>query len=291
MNQEQNGEKRDRLLVRRMLVCLDDSPPSRTALEIAARLAVRFDAELVGLFVQDVNLLRLTELPFAYETDSFSAARRRISLSQMEQQFRVQARRLRHSFTLIVRRSKIQGCFRVARGAIVPTLIQVVRESNVDMIILGKTGRSLNRYRQLGSTTRSLLLLRGAALTLILQDGACLDTPIVVLYDGSSEAKRALAAAVDLIDDELTGPLTVLLLVEREQQVAELQQEVVDWLGGRHMPARFRVLAPGQARGLERVLPTEDCGTLVLPARASLLQERAVQLLLARLDVPVLLVR
>ena len=49
---------------RRILVALDASAHSHAALAAAVALAARLHAEIEGLFVEDINLLRLAELPF-----------------------------------------------------------------------------------------------------------------------------------------------------------------------------------------------------------------------------------
>ena len=53
--------------IKRILVALDASAANRTALQTAALLASELQAELQALFVEDINLLRLAELPFARE--------------------------------------------------------------------------------------------------------------------------------------------------------------------------------------------------------------------------------
>ena len=60
-------EEARELVIRRILVALDASRHSLAALEAAAELAARLKAELVGLFVEDIDLLRLAGLPFARE--------------------------------------------------------------------------------------------------------------------------------------------------------------------------------------------------------------------------------
>lgn len=54
-------------LIRRILVALDTSPSSQAALEAAVALAERLNAEVCGLFVEDVDLLRVAESPYARE--------------------------------------------------------------------------------------------------------------------------------------------------------------------------------------------------------------------------------
>ena len=51
----------------RILVALDASPQSEAALRAAAELAALLEAELEGLFVEDINLLHLCGLPFGRE--------------------------------------------------------------------------------------------------------------------------------------------------------------------------------------------------------------------------------
>src|SRR5215207_6945347 len=56
-----------------ILVALDMSPHSEAALAAAAELAVALGLELRGLYVEDINLLRLCGLPFGIEYGSFTA--------------------------------------------------------------------------------------------------------------------------------------------------------------------------------------------------------------------------
>ena len=71
--------------IRRILVALDASTHSLAALETAAGLAARLEAELVGLFVEDINLLRAAELPFARETSFYSSSLRPLERGELEQ--------------------------------------------------------------------------------------------------------------------------------------------------------------------------------------------------------------
>ena len=65
-------------MYRRILVALDASPHSLAALEAAAELAASLRAELIGLFVEDANLLRVAGFPFAREFGAYTAQAREI---------------------------------------------------------------------------------------------------------------------------------------------------------------------------------------------------------------------
>ena len=49
---------------RRIVVAIDGTPTSLAALEATGELASAWGAELVGLFVEDTNLLRMASLPY-----------------------------------------------------------------------------------------------------------------------------------------------------------------------------------------------------------------------------------
>jgi len=275
------------LMIRRILVALDASPPSLAALEAAVELAGRFRAELLGLFVEDVNLLRLAELPFAQEIGFFSATRRKLDTQRIERQFRGQAARIRRVLELIAERMQVNWSFRVARGVIASELLTAASE--VDLIILGRGGWSLTQRRQLGSTARAILS-ETPCLALILQQGTCLELPMLVVYDGSPLAQKALATAAALVQGE-DGDLTVLVLADDLDMAHRLQRQAAEWLQGRGVNVRYRPLTKLSVPRLAHILQTEERGTLVLPARSALLQDEVLLALLDEIEMPVLLVR
>jgi nucleotide-binding universal stress UspA family protein len=56
--------------IKRIVIAIDASPTSLAALEATAELAARWDAEILGVFVEDTDLLRMATLPFAGEVGS-----------------------------------------------------------------------------------------------------------------------------------------------------------------------------------------------------------------------------
>ena len=72
----------------RIWVALDESPRSTAALTAAAALAGELDAELAGLFVEDVNLQHLFDLPFAREFSVLTGAGRPLSQGDVERTWR-----------------------------------------------------------------------------------------------------------------------------------------------------------------------------------------------------------
>ena len=126
--------------VRRVLVALDASAHSLAALEMALDLAVVAKAELVGLFVEDAQLLRLAESPQAREVLYPSAQQRPLTLATMEQRLRAQGEQARRAMASLANPAQVQWSFRVVRGEVNAELLAAASE--MDVLALGKTGWS-----------------------------------------------------------------------------------------------------------------------------------------------------
>jgi nucleotide-binding universal stress UspA family protein len=174
---------------RRILVALDGSPESRAALAAAARLGVTTGAELSGLFVEDVELLRLAALPFAREAGVSSGVFRRLDLSDVERRFRVAAERAREALREAAAASGLRSAFRVARGRVVSEILAAAPDA--DVVAAGKRTGHGPAGRRLGATSRSLIahvtvpVLVGGVQTL---SGG----PAVVISAGSDVPEEAL---------------------------------------------------------------------------------------------------
>ena len=75
----------------RVCVAVDAAANAPDALRAAATLAAAFDAELAGLFVEDLNLVRAAELSFTRELGIESGVSRPLAAEDIERSLRVQA--------------------------------------------------------------------------------------------------------------------------------------------------------------------------------------------------------
>ena len=82
----------------RVVVAVDASPLSLAAAAASAELAAALGAELVGLFVEDLDLLRLSASAAAVEADRLSGRSRRFETGDLERQLRAQAARAAAGF-------------------------------------------------------------------------------------------------------------------------------------------------------------------------------------------------
>ncbi|MGE5320107.1 MAG: hypothetical protein ACM3KD_08000, partial [Hyphomicrobiaceae bacterium] len=120
----------------RIWVALDESPRSTAALTAAAALAEELDAELAGLFVEDVNLQHLCGLPFAREFSVLTGAGPPLSQLDLERTWRHQAASLQRLLAEAAGRQRLRWSFRVARGRVSAEMRTLAQ--SFDLVVLGK---------------------------------------------------------------------------------------------------------------------------------------------------------
>lgn len=122
--------------VERIVVGLDWRSRPDAVLAELARLADRMQAELIGLFIVDIELLHLAALPFAREVGFPSAVRRELDLQRMERAFEALADELRRSCEAVLEGLSARWSFRVARGSRAEQLLSAATEAGVPTLLV-----------------------------------------------------------------------------------------------------------------------------------------------------------
>jgi nucleotide-binding universal stress UspA family protein len=246
----------------RILVALDASASSMNALHAAVDLAGRFKAEVLGLFVEDINLLRLAEWPFAREISFFGPGPREIDPLHMALQLRIQADRIRDTLARIADRSGIRWEFRTVRGDVGSQVLSAA--ADIDLVVLGKIGRSLPGAQRTGSTVRALLLQR-QGMTLIMQTQVLFTgSPVAVVCDGSPAAGRALETACDLAQRH-AAPMIVFVIGDSGEALEAHREQARERLRSRGVEARFYAVLKPTATELALRIQRETRGPVILP--------------------------
>jgi len=115
----------------RTIVLALDTTPERHTLETALNLAMLMQARLVGLFVEDMDLLRLASLPFAREIVSFSAQLRPIASETLEQALKSQALLLQRQLAREAEARQLEWGFSVVRDRLVSAVRSAAREADL----------------------------------------------------------------------------------------------------------------------------------------------------------------
>lgn len=271
--------------IKRILVPLDESRHSGSALKAAIQLAAQWQAELLGLFVEDVNLLNLASLPFSREISAITPGSRQLDRLQMEQRLRARAERCRKLMQEQAEQAKLSWSFRVTRGHVAAEVLSLGQQT--DLVIMGRSGHSPAGGRRLGST--ALSVFQQSNCSVFLTANGMEPVHPVVLFDGSAAAERGLVVAARLAQAERC-PLTVLLVAPDEALASELTQRAKALLEGRQIEIRV-VVQPDALTALKWVSTPPGGAMLILDATSTLWSEPDCRGFLEQAPYPVLLVR
>jgi len=123
--------------IRRVVACF--APGSVARPEAVARLARELEAEFLGLFIEDVELLRFASLPFAREVGLASASLLSMDLAGLERQLRAQAELLEEALQAIF--GPAPGwSFRVARASPVNAVEAALAEGHAPALLIPPGG-------------------------------------------------------------------------------------------------------------------------------------------------------
>lgn len=270
--------------IRRILVALDASADSLAGLNAAVELAAELGAELLGVFVEETDLLRAGELPSSREVTLFEGEPRELDPDQLERQIRAQAKRSRSALRAAAERAGVTWRFRVLRGRPAPELASAAEE--VDLVAMGARGRS--PWRAPGSTVRELVRTTRRPV-LVLRQGSPMGPAVHVLHDGGGGGWRALATGIGLARREGAHLIALLTPVEPAEARA-LKEEVEERLEEVGLTARYRHLPGAGVTGICAAMAETRPGLLVAPGPAFRGERETLGELLRSVGCPVLLV-
>jgi nucleotide-binding universal stress UspA family protein len=258
-----------------IVVTLDTSEPGCLALETAVRLAAILGAELEGVFIEDINLMRLAGLPFLREVRPWSLAEETINTQRMQRELRTLARHAERMLEQAAGKMRIPWSFQIWRGhAEAASLAQTFA---ADIISLGRVS-SL-------TTSRMRITPRPRA-----QQFSETVTAISVLFSGSEQSARALTTACCLAKD-LGARLTVLLPGSRTKGKSGIKQEARAILESHEQASRCVQLPGTGMQSLVQATAASGAGVLIAEAGHPLLQQAGLDRFLEALSCALLLVR
>lgn len=262
--------------IRRIVVTLDSSGGSRPALDIAVRLAAVAGAELEGVFVEDINLIRLSGLPFLREIRACSLVEEVISTESMQRDLRVLARQAENVLQQAALAMGVSCSFRVWRGSTEAEALSTSFEA--DIVSLCRL-RPPTSYR-----TLSLSLEKPDK-----PAAAIAAASISILFNASPRADKALAAACQLATDPGVE-LRVLLPVDEPIDV-DLRKRASELLETHAQRVSYLRLGSDSASALASAMQVPANGVLIVEIDHPLLRQAGLSHCLDKLRCPVLLVR
>ena len=270
-------------VIRRILVALDASADSLAALEAAAEIAASLDAELAGLFVEDVRFVQAAALTMARAVQVTSGTERALELEDLERALRVQAQRIRHSIEETAQRRRVRWSLQVTRGEVAAEVLLAAR--GADLLLLGRSGRA----RRLGSVACAAAA-GSPGPVLLLRAGTRIAPRILVPWDGSEIAVRALDLAASLARAG-GGEITVLVEGTSPEEWEAREAEAAARIASLDAGARSRRVAPCDGEGLARLLREDGGAVLVVGAGRIPSEPPDIERWLAGVQGPVLVLR
>jgi nucleotide-binding universal stress UspA family protein len=281
------AESSNRLEIRRILVTVDASAQSLVRIESAAELAAILKAELIGLFVEDANLLRIAELPFAMEFSLSSPIGRRIRREHLQYQLRAQSERMHQALAAAASARGVPWEFKVARGLVTSEVLSEAAQA--DMLILGKATWAPRGGKRLGSTVR-MILTQGRGLTLIVQEKTSWAVPVSVIFSGSDLSAKALCIAARLSKAE-DRRLNVFILASDRETALKRRSMVLQELAESNLVVDFHIAVNPSLNSLAWLVKIHARGPLVLSCSEKLLQGEELCSLVNEVSNPIFLIR
>jgi nucleotide-binding universal stress UspA family protein len=173
-----------------IVVHSDSSDTGKHRMEIAASLAAKHDARLIGLFTEGTTyvppMADLAQLPAAY-------------FEEQEEAMREESDATREIFTEICAKSGVSNEWRSIQGLAFDVLLTSARYA--DLIILGQ--RPPGSYPLLGDYPGGLVLSAGRPVLIIPDVGRhdVIGSKVMIGWDGGAPATRAVHDAIPLMRD------------------------------------------------------------------------------------------
>lgn len=270
--------------VRRIVVAAESSAHGRTAVTAAVALAHRLEAELEGLFIQDVNLMRLAGLPVARLVRIRGGKPEGGAASEIATELDAESRQIRRALESEAARAGVKASFRVTQGRLDAEFVSAGGLG--DLLIVSHAGRGAGPapavLAAMAGSARSVLVLRDKPLAAIRH--------ALVLYDGSPGGDKALLGAMLLVGESAEG-LTVALRAANPEAARRLRRRVETQARHHGAQVRFRTVAAPSLNELCRLAGAIKADLTVIAADDALLADNGNRKLLEDMACPVLLVR
>ena len=253
---------------RRIVVAMD--MPGAMAVTTAVALARTLEAELLGLFVEDVELFDLAALPCAGEVGFPSAMRRVLDVEALERSLRAQAGRLRQDLTTRLAGLPTRWTFEVVRGRIAGALAAAA--GGQDLVVLPMPLAARGRRVSRGQIARAFGQLR--APLLLVDESPRHPRAIGVIVPADTEP----AAFVDVLRSlaPFDGHVVRFVAIGRVAGWDAWQATTSGVLAAAGLSGQFRVVAAPDAGAFHRLLGGEARGVVVVVANDPAVREAVI---------------
>jgi nucleotide-binding universal stress UspA family protein len=269
----------------RVIVLLDDSPESMRALETAAGLARRRQGALLGLFVEELDLVRSAGFAFAGEIGALSGRLRPRARELVIGEIERRVRQVRRALERTASASGIEHELVVRRGRVVEEILSFSAPG--DMLIVGRIGWSRRLGQVFGSVPLALARTAPGAVLIWASTPPLPGGRIAVLAENESTLESALAVARERSALHQCAVSVLLPPGLAPEQVEAVRRQTKGALDPAEIPHEVRALTAANPASLLHALGQARAVELILSRRGRLLNDPAGARLLERIRLPV----
>ena len=245
--------------LRRILVALDSGERSASALEEAARLAAGMEAELVGLFIEDSELLAAASLPVTRLLSGHEGRLGALDSALVQRAYRIWSAELRKNLEAVAARWQVRCSFQVARGAVAEELLSQAGERD---LLAVETDRRQRRGR--GAAAVQLVAERARCSVFLMQRRAYGRRPVAVLFEGAEPALAVGRSVARIYHADL-----VVLALGEDAVAAESEDPLRTVLEGESPRTRLERLPDPTAEAIAEILRRFAPGVVVVQRKGA----------------------
>jgi nucleotide-binding universal stress UspA family protein len=272
--------------VRKILLALETGKREPFNLDVTVDFAMRFKAEVTGLFVEDTDLLLLSALPFSTQVNLSTALSHPLEHGDLERDFAAMAGAARRRLSDAAGRRQVKWSFKTVRGRAMTEVAAAAADADLLVMEGGRPGA--RRYESLGMSPGAALARVSQSL-LILRADRPFTRAVAVVYDGRPLSRKALSAAAAFLQPE--DQLTVLLCVSPGENRRSMEDEARAMLGPALAVTTFESVNLVTIQSLCAQMRQRNPGLIVIGADNPLVPDSDVHGLLDTLECPLWVVR
>lgn len=243
--------------VARVIAVLDASSADIEAVIAATDVAARLGAEVLGLFIEDLNLVRLASLPVARHVGIGLATSGAWNIESLEGEMQALAARAESALVACATRIGVKWSFSVVRG--LPAAELETATVMQDLLVLGSARATSGLPLRFGSPVIEAAW-QLARTVLFVPCRATFERPLVVVRAGSEQTGRALAACGRFAH----GRHLDVMLVGAAADVARAGAEIGAWVKARGYGHRLHTRAALTVSQLAQLCQTMGADGLIL---------------------------
>jgi len=268
-----------------ILIALDPSAPGYASLELLGQLLERRDRRLLGLAIEDTDLLAHARSRLATEI-VLSGIARPLKLRNLERQLRAQSTAIRAAFEERASQLGLPHAFKILRGTAAAEL--TLAAAGADLLIV-ELPRVATGVQSVWSARLEQLSAAELPTVLFAREGWSAGNTVVAVIDTPEEIQATTRAAGDLAR---AGHAALTVLIGEAARTEEPRIRAVLEAAASGRPVRLRHLTPTElaSETLAYLARIGNARALVAPARLARSNARFVRDLLRLTSCSIMLV-